>query len=151
MNTNDNSQYPSWLEELEQAQLTDLDVVLSNLQTVNHTSTEIDSWMDAMQVFTDIPVPPASDLVPGPIWPVTDIMPATLASNTPAAIQFSSVVVKAALNESFLDYLKSLQADMLLLYFMDLANVTWNYMFNQPVARRVTKSVCNKIMMDTCE
>lgn len=59
--------------------------------------------------------------------------------------------VDAAWDTHFMEHLESLDAPNLLNFFMDLGNITWSHVFTQPVARRPTQDVCEKIITETCQ
>ena len=71
-------------------------------------------------------------------------------STTPAP-SVPSVVVQQSLDLFIIGRLESLAAPNLVLFFMELINVSWNYSFTQPFSRMPTRAACEELIMTTCK
>lgn len=118
---------------------------------VDHAGMDFRLWADAFQN-SDTHGDLLEWLEPGhQVESTLDTTTSTQPKSTSLRLRFSSIRVDRAWDTHFMSHLESLNAPNLQLFFMDLANVTWNHTFTQLIARRPTWDVCERIITETCQ
>lgn len=70
---------------------------------------------------------------------------------TPSPLGLPTIVVDQSLDPFIIDHLRLLAAPQVILYFMELGNVAWNFSFTKSFSRTPTKSVCDELIITACD